>query len=276
MVKRTEIGVRRMGGTLAIWFLAAGAATFAEDGPIRRLTLDETAAVIPLFEGLEQGTLRARVVLRDEFGGHVQLTNTTNQPQTVALPPAVAAVQVLKQFQPGVFGDPLTPGGQGNQAGGAQAVGGPTNGIGQQGIPGGLQNQFPGNNFFSIPPEKTVQFDFHTVCLEHGKPTPTSAKQYVLRPIEKQSSDPALQELLAQYDPQRDDRHAVQAAAWHLADGMNWEELARKTERRLGGLPPTATFTSKQLQQARKLVETAQKNAPAAPTGATVAERKKI
>lgn len=260
---------------LVMWLAGLAGSLPAEDGPIRKLTLDENAPVVPLFEGLERGILAARVVVKDEFGGHVLLTNTTDRPQTVALPLAVAAVQVLKQFQPvqgvGVPG----PAGQTSQLGGGQAIGGPTTGIGPQGFPLGLQHQFPGNNFFSIPPERTVQWEFRTVCLEHGKPAPAPAKHYVLRPIELQTSSRVLQQLLADYDPAHDDRLAVQAAAWHLADGLSWDELGEKRTRRLGGLPPQAYFTPRQIQQARRLVETARKKAEAAPQPVSSAEQEK-
>src|SRR5690606_2315526 len=147
----------------------------AEAGSIRRLSHDRTAPVVELFEGLDQGRIEARVVPSNEFHAHIFLTNTTQQPLTVQLPAAAAAVHGLKQAASGF----IPPGPLGLPGQTAQATLGAGQAAAGQLFPSGPQSgtytpstPFDGTQFFSIPAEKTVQVEFQSVCLDHGKPSP--------------------------------------------------------------------------------------------------------
>ena len=248
----------------ALVALAAAAVclTAANTGPIRRLTVDRTAPRVELFDGLDRGIVTARVVTRDESQAAVFITNTTNVPQSVEIPAAVAAVQVLKQFPP------LGQTGLGQQNG--QTGTGTAQDVAGQLFPSGAQqgnfdvNNPLGSGFFTIPPEKTVQIELRSVCLDHGKPTPTPRMSYELRRIEEQISDGVLRTLIETADFARTDRRAVQAAAWHLSDGLTWKDLRTKTVHRGAGIR-VPYFNKRQLQTAEKLVEAA--GQAAAPDG---------
>ena len=48
------------------------------------------------------------------------------------------------------------------------------------------------------------------------------------------------------------DQRAAQAAAWHFANGMSWDELAAKKIHHLGGRQDEEYFSASQLQAAVK------------------------
>ncbi|QDU51163.1 hypothetical protein [Gimesia panareensis] len=223
---------------------------------ITTLSLEKDAPQVELFEGLKKQSLSARVYPISAYNSSVFITNKTAAPLTVKVPPAVSSVHILAQVggpgQGAGLGQGLLSDLQGLNKpvqGNSQAVGGNLSPVGNN------QNQnFQG--LFTIPPEKTVKLQLRSVCLEHGKPCPTSAKTYELRPIESQVQDKALVLLLQKFNPRRDDWEMMQAIAWHLASHMDWQKLASKRKQEIvgGGVP---YFTSEQLVAARKVVEVA-------------------
>jgi hypothetical protein len=255
----------------------------AKRGSTRNAVKPAASRTIELFDGIKSGDLSVRVIPKNEFLSRVRVTNTTRQPLTVKLPQTVAAVQVFKQ----AFGPaPLFPGnqnngnpfGNGNNAGSnrhGQAVGGQFgngpgngvgNGVGNQNFNGfgnipnpGAGNGF-GNGFFSVPAEKTVIVPLHTVCLEHGKPTPNVRMAYELRPLRKVVDDPALERLLRAFHPKKTDRRVLQAAAWNLASRMSWRQLRAKSFRHIGQ-SPRPYFSSRELRAAYRIVDAAKKDA---------------
>ena len=238
--------------------------TRKRSGVIRTLKYDPAAETVKLFDGLEDHRLQARVVPKNEFAANVYLTNTTSKPLTVVLPKAVVAVHVLKQFGDLPSGDIFSDSsGNQQQSGNSQSVGGQfqnsTNFSSQGNNSNLLNNNGNGNGFFSIPPEKTVVTQLHTVCLDHGKNSPSPRMKYVLRKIEDYTSNQKLRKLLENYNPKKTDRNAMQAAAWHLANGISWRQLKSKKSRLLIGVT-RRYFTSKQLKNAQTLVKTAQES----------------
>lgn len=286
------------GGALVLVSAAADA------GAIRKLTLDPDAEAVGLFEGIEQERITARVAAKNQYAADVFLTNTTDKPLTVAIPPAVAAVHELKQFAPAgglgldngfgqnnLFGNNLLGNnGLGNnglgmtQTGAGQSLGGQLGAAGFPGNgPGGfpnfqqnpMGNKFPGQNFFSIPAGKTVQLRLDSVCLDLGNPDPMPGMRYGLRRLDDVVSEPAVRALLVQSNPQRTDRKALQAAVWHLRHGgRSWSRLAAQTT---GRLPfPAPYFTSTQLQAAQQMVaavRTAEETTEPHPTRTTASRR---
>ena len=49
------------------------------------------------------------------------------------------------------------------------------------------------------------------------------------------------------------DQRAAQAAAWHFANGMSWDELAAKKIHHLGGRPDEQYFTAAEMQMATRI-----------------------
>lgn len=85
-----------------------------------------------------------------------------------------------------------------------------------------------GGGFFKVEPEKVGKLKMVTMCLEHGKKDPSPHVAYELKPVEFFTSDPKVIELVKMLARGEVDQRSAQAAAWHLASGMSWEELANK------------------------------------------------
>ena len=246
--------------------LVASLAAAPRVRPIRKLALDPHARSVELFDGMRDRVLTVRVVPRNEFGSRVFITNTSDRPLTVKLPKAVAAVHVLKQFQQGADAPLSTAVGQttGTQTGNSQGVAGQLNPFGKQGFPSGNGNQFSANGLFSIPPAKVVELQLKSVCLDYGKPTPNPKKKYVLVPLQQKVGNRALRRLLENVNFRRADRKAIQAAVWHLSNGLNWKTLARKkvSHARSLGRP---LFSRSQLRDAWNLIAVSREKTPTAP-----------
>lgn len=214
---------------------------------------------LDLFAGMEDGRLQVKMICKDSTEVSVLITNKTGKPLNVKLPGTFAGAPVppvkkgkaaegkvgvldgsltvpanieLPESWEGVAGLGQQPGGLGGGGGGQQqAVGG--GGLGGGG--GGGQGGAGGGGFFNVPPEKLVQLKAPLVCLEHGKKEPNSAITYILKKVEEVASKPGVRELLELLGSGRLEQAAAQAAAWHLNNGMSWDELAAKAIERADG-----------------------------------------
>lgn len=193
---------------------------------------------VELFSAIDAGTLDVKVVMPDSTEMQVVFKNQTDKPLNVRLPETVAAVPVLAQRGGGR---------RGGGAGGAQTGGGGFSGGGGRG----------GGGLYAVPAEKFAELTVPAVCLEYGKPEPRSAIKYELRRLEEFTEDAALQELMALFAQGGLPQPAVQAAAWHLADGLSWEELASIENQRLGRANDSK-FTLAELKLASRLVAAAE------------------
>ncbi len=252
MAKRIRIATT-LGIILSVsWILVETAGSAPKKRIITTLKLLPDAPQVKLFEGIENQELKVKVLPVSAYNSSVLITNQTKKPLTVEIPKAVSSVHILAQavqnngLLQGILDTPQT------QTGDSQSVGGNL-------APVGNNNNlnFFKQALFTIPAEKTVRLRLRSVCLEHGKPTPTSRKTYELRPIESQVQNKALVLLLKKFDPKYDDLKMMQAIAWHLGSHMNWSELAAKREHEIvaGGVP---LFSPAQIQAAKKIVEAAQ------------------
>lgn len=257
---------------LAVTVLALSA---ANQGPIRQLTLDPDVAIVPLFDGIESGQFTVRMAAINAYQANVVIGNPGTKPLTVAVPKAAVGVHVLPQFgqnqqQPGFFTG--LNNGQNNQQqqGQAQGVGGPFQGTGTGNNNGPGNNNFFGNGFPSVPAEmvtidlqhygglatipagKSILLKLKTVCLNYGRPDPMSRMTYRLLPVEDYSSDPVLAELLESYSD-RVDQDTMQAAAWHVANGLSWQQIWQLPDRSIPGVSATI-FTPREVQAAEQFV----------------------
>lgn len=198
--------------------------------PITKPKYDPAARQVDLFKGIDERSLDVTMRPRNEFGGNVFFHNRTEQPITVLLPDAIVGIHVHPQFGGiggGAGGGALGgQGGIGGQGGQNQAIGGGLGGGGGGGFGGAGGGQQGG--FFSIPPLETVRIPFASVCLEHGKHSPTPRNTYRVVAVETYSDKPELRVLCAAVGSGQVDRAAAQAAAWNIASGMSWEQLQRK------------------------------------------------
>ncbi|MBI3464377.1 MAG: hypothetical protein HY000_15170 [Planctomycetes bacterium] len=196
---------------------------------------------VNLFDAIEAGQLEARLILKDQLHGKVLFRSKTGTPLSVRLPEVLAGVPVLAQNVGAGFG----PGNGGQGTGGQSQVvdGGMDPGAGNQNGPAAV---------FNVPAERVAQLTFRSVCLEHGKSAPRPASKYRLTPLSEVSSHPAVAEVLGSYLRGHSSQQATQAAAWHFASGMSWEQLAAKQIRRATGAR-SAYFTGAVLQEAKRL-----------------------
>jgi len=241
----------------------------AERKPNIRMTkssADPTAATVDLFPAMDSGQIDARIIMQSSKQATVLLENKTDKPLNVRLPDAF--VGVLAQAVGG--GNPFG-GGAGGVGGGQQAGGFGGNQFGGAGGAGG-------GALFNIPPQRVGEIRLAGVCLEHGKDEPRPTTKYVIKPLETFSNDPALREMLKLHAENKIDQRVAQAAAWHIASKMSWEQLAAKQVKRIGQVPQPY-FSPQELRAAVQLVSAAktaaEKTAPAgsASSGATAAAR---
>jgi len=92
-----------------------------------------------------------------------------------------------------------------------------------------------GGGFFAVGPEKIGKIRVATVCLEHGKREPRPSMKYEIKPITAFTDNVRVHELCKMLGRGQIDQRSAQVAAWHLADGMTFEQLARKELRHLNG-----------------------------------------
>ncbi len=245
MTSFSRAGVRPwLRAALVMVWVALPALLRADDSVSKFITksapADADATTVDLFDGIANGDLGVKVIPKDSTQGKVLIENKTDKPLSVKLPDAFAAVPVLAQQAPG--------GQQGGGGGGAQAGGG--------GMGGGQQ----GGGMFNIPPEKIAQIKVPLVCLEHGKAEPRAGIPYELKPIQSVTDNPEVQELCRMLGTGQLDQRSAQVAAWHLANGLSWDYLARKQLRHADGTSEPY-FTDAQIRGGVNLAALAAKGA---------------
>ena len=256
MVTARALGLRM----LSLGLVLAASATVSEAGkpaiPAQK-AVDDLPATL-LFEAIEASQIDVKLVHKDESTGNLFVENKTEKPLNVQMPEAFVGVHVLNQgfFGNGANGFSNSNGtnpfgiqtGQGNgQNQGGQTTGG-----------SGSNTGLSGTSIFSVPPGEIVRIPIRSVCLEHGRPTPSSRMEYRIFPVERFSDDPALFELLTTVASENTSQKVAQAAAWHLASDKSWKQLAAMKFRRAGNLPDTPHFMQSELDSARRLAESVQ------------------
>jgi hypothetical protein len=233
------------------WLPAADKATSKIAKP------DETAE-IELFDGIQSKLLEVKVIALGSHRANVIIENKTAEPVMVRMPDVFAAVPVLGQFGGlggaggGQFGVGGGQGGQfGGQGGGGQfGAGGGGQGGGGQGLGGGFGGgqlgggggQFGaggggqlggggGRGMFRVEADRPGKLQVEMVCLEHGKPDPNPRMKYTLVPLEQLNADPKVSELCKLLANGKVKQNIAQAAAWNIANGLSWDELAKKNRR---------------------------------------------
>lgn len=125
---------------------------------------------------------------------------------------------------------------------------------------------------FTVAAGATVAVKFPTVCLEYGKRDPTARMPYRLTAFEKVSQDPKVALILGGLASGHLSQKVAQAAAWHLASGRTWEQLAAEVIDRAGGDPDLPVFTAAELAAARQAVDVAARLAAARPAAKSTAD----
>ena len=173
---------------------------------------------IDFFDAVKEGKIDAKLILKDSKKGNLLVQNKGKQPLKIRMPDGFAGKPVLAQFQPGLGG-----GGLGGGLGGNQGVGG---NLGGGGLGGGL---------FNVAPEQLKKLPVNAVCLEHGKKEPNPRVKYDVIPVSKYTDDGRVHELIRYLASDNFNQRVAQVAAWHLASGMSFDQLAAKTNKRANG-----------------------------------------
>lgn len=213
-----------------------------------------------LLQAEEAGLVTVKYIPNDSRSAQIVVTNRSDRPLSLRLPEVFAGVPVLAQLGGGGGGQ------AGFGAGGIGAAPQSTGGAGPQNQGMNIGGQ-QGGGMFSLPPEKTRVIKVTTVCLEHGKAEPSPIRPYKLVELESYSDDPRLEQLMQSIGKGEVAQKVAQAAAWHIASGLTWQQLAAEKIDHAGGDPDEPFFTPAELQAAFKVVEIVTKRAEAA--GAT-------
>lgn len=218
---------------------------------------EPSAKAVDLFDAMKSGDIEARFIPRNAAAGTVVITNKTELPLAIRLPEAFAGVPALAQVAPPInFGNGPNRGNNGANAGN-QSVGAAINGA----------NQGPG--IFNVDAGRARKLKVTSVCLDYGKPDPGPRIPYELVPLTSRTADRRLMELVKMLGSGETDQQAAQAAAWHLANDLSWQELASKSRVKHIGGKAEPLFSASELDRARQLVDTASRLAAKPPANAS-------
>ena len=204
---------------------------------------------VELFAAINEGTVDVAFKAKDSTEANIIVTNKSDKPLAIQMPPAFAAVPVMAQFGGGGQGGGGFGGGGGQQgggggfgAGGGQGVGGGFGGGGQGGGMGGGMGgggfgggggggggaQAGAGGIFNIPPGRVGKVNVAIFCLEHGKTDPRPQIEYTIKPLSVLSSDPMVEKFCRLLASDQIDQHVAQASAWYVANGLTWEFMLTK------------------------------------------------
>ena len=222
---------------------------FANDDDIKlRVSRTKSPAkgyeAVDLFDGIDNGAIEVQFIGLSSEKANVIVKNVSEKPLAIEMPEVFAGVPVLAQGAFGAGGGQgIGGGGQGFGGGGQGGTGGRNQGVGG-GFGGGGQGGgfgggglgggglggggLGGGGIFNIPPGKVGRVKVGTVCLEHGKLDPRPAVEYKIVPISKMTNDQTVVEICKMLGEGKVDQKTAQAAAWNVANGLSWLQMAAK------------------------------------------------
>jgi hypothetical protein len=226
---------------------------------------------VEMFAAMEKGDISVKLIPKDSTQCRVLIENKTDKPLNVKLPDAFAGVPALAQNLGGNRGG----GGGGNHSSNRSGNSGNSQNQSTGGGMGGMGGGGMGGGMFNVPPEKVGQLKVTTVCLEHGKREPNEKVPYEIKPLESFTAKGGVRELCESLGKDQLSQRAAQAAAWHLNNGMSWQELAAKQIHRAGGAR-YPYFTAEEIQAGMKIAAVAvqaaelrEKDKPTTPTSSS-------
>ncbi|QDU97738.1 hypothetical protein [Lignipirellula cremea] len=248
---------------LAPWMSAPALA--AAPGPIAAAAADHEE--VELFAAMKAGDIEVALIPKDAKVANVLLRNKTDRPLAIKLPEAFAGVPVLAQFGGmGGMGMGGGMGGMGMGGGMNQGFGGGMGGMGMGGMGGMGGGGFGGGGFMNVAPDKVGKLKVPVVCLEHGKDDPNPRVEYQIVPIEEFTGSNEVIEVCKMLGRGEVTQNTAQAAAWHLTDGLSWQELARKDRVKLRNGYTEKYFQPQEIMFAVRIHQEAARRAQANPT----------
>jgi hypothetical protein len=133
------------------------------------------------------------------------------------------------------------------------------------GMGGGGMGGMGMGGMMRVEPDRPRKFAVATLCLEHGKPDPNPRMKYKVVRLSEVNSNPEIAELCKALAKGQVPQNTAQAAAWHIANGLSWEELASKPRKICDYTGVEMYFSGLEIQNALRvtsLVRSASESAP--------------
>ena len=190
------------------------------------------AKAVDMFEAMEQELITVDYIGKDATQANILFRNKGNEPLNILLPATFGAVPVLAQAAPGGFGGGGGGGLGGGGGGGGQGIGGGFGGGG--GIGGGQGLGGPGGGgqgvggFFRLEPDMPRKMTVATMCLNHGKADPNPKMKYQVVRLAEVNDSLVIEGFCRGLASGKVSQNVAQAAAWHVANGLTWDELEQK------------------------------------------------
>ena len=213
----------------------------------------EEGKTVEMFQAMDQGLLTVDYIGKDATEANLIFRNKSKEPLNVVLPQTFGAVPVLAQMMGGgMGGGGMGMGGMGGGGMGGGGMGGGGMGGGGQGMGGGMGGGGMGGGgmggggmggmgmggggmggmgmggMMRVDTDRPQKMTVATLCLEHGKPDPNPRMKYKVVRLSQVNDSPVIEELCKALAAGKVNQNTAQAAAWHVANGMTWEELVRK------------------------------------------------
>jgi hypothetical protein len=210
---------------------------------------------VEMFSAMDDGLITVDYIGKDSTEANLIFRNKGNEPIDIVLPETFGAVPVVAQgmggggmgmggggmggMGGGGMGG-MGGGGMGGMGGGGQGMGGGMGGGGMGGMGGGMGGMGGGGmggmggggmgmgGMMRVEPDRPRRMTVATLCLEHGKPDPNPRMKYRVVRLSEVNAAPEIAELCKAVARGDVPQNTAQAAAWHIANGLTWEELTSK------------------------------------------------
>ena len=212
------------------------------------------AKTVEMFQAMDQNLLTVDYIGKDAKEANLIFKNKGDEPLNVILPATFGAVPVLAQGM-GMGMGGMGGGGMGGMGGGAGGgmggggmggmggglgLGGGMGGGGMGGMGGGGMGGMGGGGMggmggggmmggmMRIETDNPRKMTVATICLNHGKADPNPRMKYKVVRLAEVNDSPVIEEFCKALAAGRVNQNTAQAAAWHVANGLTWEELIHK------------------------------------------------
>ena len=218
------------------------------------------AKTVEMFQAMEQGLLTVDYIGKDAKEASLVFKNKGDEPLNVVLPATFGAVPVLAQMGMGGMGG-MGGGGMGGMGGGGM---GGMGGGGMGGMGGGGMGGMGGGGMggmMRIDTDSPRKMTVATICLNHGKADPNPRMKYKVVRLAEVNDSPVIEEFCKALATGKVSQNTAQAAAWHVANGLTWDELTHKPRVISEYTGVEMFFTAFEVQAAMRLTATATQEA---------------
>ena len=248
---------------------------------------------VAMFDAMDQGLISVEYIGKDSKQANIIFRNKSDESIDVVLPETFGAVPVVAQGM-GMGGMGGMGGGMGGMGGmggggmggmggggmgGGQGMGGGfgggmggMGGGGMGGMGGGMGGMGGGmgmGGMMRVEPDRPRKVTVATLCLEHGKADPTPRMKYRIVRLSEVNANPEVAELCKALAQGKVPQNTAQAAAWHIANGLSWEELASKPRMISQYTGIELYFSNNEIQNALRLTGWASQAAAASESHAS-------